>query len=115
MGASGAPDLLQGSLAQTPLTRETERILGHAGQVDERYPSDETVIQLIPTCRTTVARLTTALERMLESECVPRPTRRIQMDVPMPLEKMSTEDKLRAVEILWGNLSRAPSNVPSPS
>ena len=37
------------------------------------------------------------------------------MDVPLPLEKMSTEDKLRAMELLWENLSRTPSDVPSPS
>ena len=36
------------------------------------------------------------------------------MDVPLPLEKMSVEEKLRAMELLWENLSRTPSDVPSP-
>ena len=37
------------------------------------------------------------------------------MDVPLPLDKMSVEDKLRAIELIWENLSRTPSDVPSPA
>ena len=36
------------------------------------------------------------------------------MDASLPLEKMSVEDKLRTMELLWDNLSRTPSDVPSP-
>ena len=37
------------------------------------------------------------------------------MDVPLPLDKMSIEDKLRTMELIWENLSRTPSDVPSPA
>jgi len=30
------------------------------------------------------------------------------------LDRMSTEDKLRAMEELWADLSRTPSQIPSP-
>lgn len=32
----------------------------------------------------------------------------------LPLDRMSTEDKLRAMEELWADLSRTPSQIPSP-
>lgn len=37
------------------------------------------------------------------------------MDVVLPLDKMSLEEKLRALEQLWENLARTPSGVPSPA
>ena len=37
------------------------------------------------------------------------------MDVALPLDKMSVEEKLRALELLWEDLSRTPSTVPSPA
>lgn len=37
------------------------------------------------------------------------------MDVVLPLDKMTVEDKLRALESLWEDLSRTPSTVPSPA
>lgn len=37
------------------------------------------------------------------------------MDVVLPLEKMSVEEKLRALECLWDDLARNPSAVPSPA
>lgn len=37
------------------------------------------------------------------------------MDIALPLEKMSVEDKLRVLERLWEDLARAPSTVPSPA
>ena len=37
------------------------------------------------------------------------------MDVVLPLEKMSVEEKLRALESLWEDLARSPSAVPSPA
>ena len=36
------------------------------------------------------------------------------MDVSLPLDKMTVEDKLRALEILWEDLCRNPGDVPSP-
>ena len=36
------------------------------------------------------------------------------MDLALPLDKMSVEEKLRALELLWEDLTRAPASVPSP-
>jgi hypothetical protein len=33
----------------------------------------------------------------------------------IPLERMSTSDKLRALETIWDDLQRTPGEVPSPS
>jgi len=37
------------------------------------------------------------------------------MDLAIPLDKMSVEEKLRAIECLWEDLVRTPSAVPSPA
>ncbi len=37
------------------------------------------------------------------------------MDVALPLDKMSVEDKLRTIDILWEDLSRTAGGVPSPA
>jgi len=37
------------------------------------------------------------------------------MDVTLPLDKMSVEEKLRALELLWEDLSRTPSTIHSPA
>jgi len=37
------------------------------------------------------------------------------MQVAIPLEKMTTADKLRALEDIWTDLQRAPEDVPSPA
>lgn len=36
------------------------------------------------------------------------------MDITLPLEKMTIEDKLRVMESIWADLSRNEANVPSP-
>ena len=36
------------------------------------------------------------------------------MDLEIPLEKMTTEDKLAAMEQLWEDLCRNPESIPSP-
>lgn len=36
------------------------------------------------------------------------------MDLAIPLDKMSVEEKLRALELLWEDLARTPASVPSP-
>ena len=36
------------------------------------------------------------------------------MEVPIPLDKMSIPDKLRALEAIWSDLQRTPDDVPSP-
>jgi putative addiction module component (TIGR02574 family) len=36
------------------------------------------------------------------------------MDVTLPLDKMSVEEKLRALELLWEDLARSPASIPSP-
>lgn len=36
------------------------------------------------------------------------------MDVALPLDKMSIEEKLRMLERLWEDLIRVPSGIPSP-
>lgn len=36
------------------------------------------------------------------------------MPVDLPLDKMTTEEKLQAMEALWTDLSRDPDQVPSP-
>jgi hypothetical protein len=36
------------------------------------------------------------------------------MDVILPLDRMSVEEKLRALERIWEDLCRDPSAVPSP-
>lgn len=33
----------------------------------------------------------------------------------IPLDRMSTADKLRALEEIWGDLSRNPENIPAPA
>jgi len=37
------------------------------------------------------------------------------MEVALPLEQMTTADKLRVLEVVWEDLCRAPENVPSPA
>jgi putative addiction module component (TIGR02574 family) len=37
------------------------------------------------------------------------------MDAALPLDKMSVEDKLRALEQLWESLEKTPAAVPSPA
>jgi len=37
------------------------------------------------------------------------------MELTLPLTRMTTSDKLRALEKIWDNLSRASKKVPSPS
>lgn len=36
------------------------------------------------------------------------------MELVLPLDKMTTKDKLRAMEQLWDDLCRNPADVPSP-
>jgi len=36
------------------------------------------------------------------------------MDVILPLDRMSVEEKLRALELLWEDLARSPASIPSP-
>ena len=37
------------------------------------------------------------------------------MEVLLPLEKMSIEDKIRTMEIIWDNLCQTAKDIPSPS
>ena len=37
------------------------------------------------------------------------------MQMAIPLDKMTTEDKLRALEEIWSDLQRTPDEVPSPA
>ena len=37
------------------------------------------------------------------------------MELTLPLTRMTTSEKLRAMEKIWDDLSRASENVPSPS
>lgn len=37
------------------------------------------------------------------------------MQVAIPLDKMSTPDKLRALEVIWDDLQRTPEDIPAPS
>lgn len=37
------------------------------------------------------------------------------MDIPIPLDQMSVDEKLRALERLWEDLVRTPASVPSPT
>ena len=37
------------------------------------------------------------------------------MSIELPLEKMTLADKLEAMELLWADISRRPSDLPSPS
>ncbi len=37
------------------------------------------------------------------------------MEVEIPLEKMTTLDKLRALQRIWDDLQRKPEDIPSPS
>lgn len=37
------------------------------------------------------------------------------MDISLPLQEMSTADKLSLMELLWEDLSRTPENIPSPA
>ena len=37
------------------------------------------------------------------------------MQVAIPLDKMTIQDKLRALEEIWSDLQRTPENVPSPA
>lgn len=34
--------------------------------------------------------------------------------IPLPLNEMTVEEKLQAMEMLWEDLSRRPENIPSP-
>ena len=38
-----------------------------------------------------------------------------QMDITLPLDQMTTEEKLRAMEALWADLSRHEEDLPSPA
>lgn len=37
------------------------------------------------------------------------------MEVKIPLDKMTTLEKLRALERIWDDLQRTPEDIPSPS
>lgn len=37
------------------------------------------------------------------------------MDIVLPLDKMSVEEKLRILERLWEDLARTPAAIPSPN
>lgn len=37
------------------------------------------------------------------------------MDLTLPIEQMTTAEKLRALEMIWESLCRRPDDVPSPS
>jgi len=37
------------------------------------------------------------------------------MEITIPLDKMTTADKLRAMERIWDDLQRKPEDVPSPA
>jgi hypothetical protein len=37
------------------------------------------------------------------------------MNLVIPLQQMSVEDKLQAIEEIWSDLVRTPENIPSPS
>ena len=37
------------------------------------------------------------------------------MDIVLPLNEMTTADKLSLMELLWDDLCRTPENVPSPA
>ena len=37
------------------------------------------------------------------------------MQVEIPLDKMTIEDKLRAIEEIWSDLLRAPDEIPAPA
>lgn len=37
------------------------------------------------------------------------------MHFSIPLEQMSVEDKLQAIEEIWSDLASTPENIPSPS
>jgi hypothetical protein len=41
--------------------------------------------------------------------------RKTDMEFALPLDKMTAEDKLAAMERLWDDLCRSPDNVQSPS
>jgi hypothetical protein len=40
---------------------------------------------------------------------------RRSMDLTLPIEQMTTAEKLRALEAIWESLCREPNDVPSPS
>lgn len=37
------------------------------------------------------------------------------MDIALPLDQMSVEEKLRILERVWEDLARTPASVPSPN
>ena len=37
------------------------------------------------------------------------------MDLALPLNEMTVAEKLRAIEILWDDLSRNPEDIPTPA
>ena len=37
------------------------------------------------------------------------------MSIDLPLEKMTLADKLEAMELLWADISKRPSELPSPT
>ena len=37
------------------------------------------------------------------------------MDLTLPIEQMTTAEKIRALEAIWESLCRQPNDVPSPS
>ncbi len=37
------------------------------------------------------------------------------MEVTLPLERMSTEEKIRTMEIIWDDLCKKAESIPSPS
>jgi hypothetical protein len=42
-------------------------------------------------------------------------SQRFAMTIDLPLERMTLADKLEAMELLWADLSRQPSELPSPA
>ena len=59
--------------------------------------------------------------RVVELQWPPRPARMRAcledetMDVHLPLDKMTTAEKLRVIEEVWDDLRRTPDDVPAPS
>ena len=37
------------------------------------------------------------------------------MELPLPLDQMTTADKLRALEQIWEDVCHTPENIPAPS
>jgi hypothetical protein len=50
-----------------------------------------------------------------QNPCLPTLPGGRTMEVEIPLDKMTTLDKLRALERIWDDLQRKPGDIPSPS